>query len=70
MLHNNTISKLREMKLGTMAGLFQKQLDDRTVAELSFEDRFGMLVDAEWVTRVNRFFKNTFHKADYCAYFS
>lgn len=65
MLHNNTISKLREMKLGTMAGLFQKQLDDRTVAELSFEDRFGMLVDAEWVTRKNNHLKRLIRKADF-----
>ncbi len=53
MLTENTITKLREMHLGTMADAFKEQLTDPNIAELSFEDRFGLLVDKEWMTRKN-----------------
>jgi len=53
MLNNNTISKLREMKMGVMADAFQKQLADSAIAELSFEERVGLMVDAEWTARKN-----------------
>lgn len=65
MLHNSTISKLHEMKLGAMAASFQKQMEDPATAELSFEDRFGMLVDTEWTSRKNNRLKNLIRKADY-----
>lgn len=51
MLTNTTADKLREMKLSVMAAHFKAQLSDPAVAELSFEDRFGLLVDVEWATR-------------------
>lgn len=53
MLTENTITKLREMRLGTMADAFKEQLTVPNIAELSFEDRFGLLVDKEWLTRKN-----------------
>jgi DNA replication protein DnaC len=53
MLDNNTVTKLQEMKLSTMAAAFQRQVDDKSVIELSFEERFGMLVDSEWTFRKN-----------------
>ncbi len=53
MLDNNTLMKLHEMKLSTMAGVFRNQLMDNTVYGLSFEERFGLLVDAEWISRKN-----------------
>lgn len=65
MLQNTTVSKLHEMKLGNMAASFQEQLDDRAMAELSFEDRFGLLVDAEWTSRKNNRLKRLIHKADF-----
>jgi len=51
MLDNNTVEKLREMKLGVMAAAFKKQLADPKMAQLSFEERFGLIVDAEWAAR-------------------
>ena len=51
MLTENTITKLREMRLSAMAAAFKEQLTDPNIAELSFEDRFGLLVDKEWLTR-------------------
>jgi len=53
MLHNNTFEKLQEMKLGAMAKSFQEQMQNRAVADLSFDDRFAMLVDDEWTARRN-----------------
>jgi DNA replication protein DnaC len=53
MLDNNTVTKLREMKLGTMASAFRDQLSNRDFGEMAFEERFGILVDAEWDTRRN-----------------
>ena len=37
MLTENTITKLREMRLGTMADAFNAQLTDPNIAELSFQ---------------------------------
>ena len=53
MLDNNTISKLRDMKMGVMAKAFANQLGDNTFSQLSFEERIGLMVDAEWTSRQN-----------------
>ena len=59
MLDATTINKLHEMKLGVMAESFlqqSKELD--RYAQLSFEERFGFLVDEQWAhrksNRINR----------------
>jgi hypothetical protein len=41
------------MKLSIMADSFQKQLSNKSMNELSFEERFGLIVDAEWLSRKN-----------------
>ena len=52
MTNQTTIDKLHDMRLGTMADAFESQLQDAdTFTGLSFEDRFGMLVDTEWAKR-------------------
>ena len=48
-----TIDKLIEMKLTSMADAFRIQENDPSMKELSFEDRFGMLVDNEYTSRKN-----------------
>jgi DNA replication protein DnaC len=53
MLDNNTISKLREMKMGVMATAFRSQIGDSAFSGLSFEERVGLIVDAEWTSRQN-----------------
>jgi DNA replication protein DnaC len=53
MLHQ-TIEKLSQMKMHTMAAAFQEQLEQPSMSSLSFEDRFAMLVDREWISRENR----------------
>jgi DNA replication protein DnaC len=65
MLDNNTVRKLHEMKLSAMAAAFQKQLQDSSFADMLFEERFGMLADAEWTARKNNRLKRLIRSADY-----
>lgn len=51
MLKEQTIEKLIEMRLKSMARTFREQLSDPSYFELSFEDRFGMIVDKQWADR-------------------
>lgn len=53
MLNNQTIEKLVSMKLSSMGNEYCRQLESRDTTALSFEERFGMLVDAEWTSRHN-----------------
>jgi DNA replication protein DnaC len=53
MLNNSTATKLHEMRLSAMAAAFQRQIEDKATAELSFEERFGLLVVFEWIFRKN-----------------
>ena len=48
MLIEQTVDKLNAMKLGAMADAVQQQLQSGEAATLGFEERFGLLVDAEW----------------------
>ena len=41
------LNKLYEMHLTVMAKVFKDQLTDPNISKLSFEDRFGLLVDQE-----------------------
>jgi len=54
MLMEPTIDHLRQMRLGAMADAWLEQQKDPNIAQLSFDDRFGLLVDAERLARVNR----------------
>jgi len=51
MILQQTIEKLYEMKLFEMAKTFQRSMDDKNMAELTFSDRFSMIVDNEWLSR-------------------
>lgn len=53
MLNDNTTNKLHEMHLSVMARAFKDQLSDSKYQTMSFEDRFGLLVDTEWCIRKN-----------------
>ncbi len=48
-----TIIKLREMQLKHMAEKFSQQLNNTSFEDISFEERFSMIVDAEWSRRKN-----------------
>ena len=65
MLTETTVTKLQEMHLGNMAKAFKDQLTDHSVAELSFEDRFGLIVDQEWLCRKNNHLKRLIKNASF-----
>ena len=54
MLTEPTIEKLRALRLDAMATAWSEQQKNAEAMKLSFDERFGMLVDAEWLTRENR----------------
>ena len=48
----STVEQLREMRFSAMANEFDAQLKAlATYAQIPFEDRFGLLVNAEWNRR-------------------
>jgi hypothetical protein len=53
MLNEQTVEKLIELHLRPMAKAFREQLADPAMAGLSFEDRFGLIVDQQWSDRKN-----------------
>jgi DNA replication protein DnaC len=54
MLNQQTIEKLHLMRMRGMADAFTQQQEDLQTAQLSFEERFGLLVDRQWNWRQNR----------------
>jgi DNA replication protein DnaC len=54
MLREPTIEKLNELRLSVMAETWQQQQRDTKIGELSFDERFTLLVDAEHQARDNR----------------
>ena len=53
MLTEKTIEQLRKMKLGVIADEYERQMNDPDARILSFDDRFGMMVDLENARREN-----------------
>ena len=62
MLNQATMDMLTAMKMTAMPAEFANQLKDPTFNELGFEERLGLLVNAEWNRRqsnkLNRFIRN------------
>ena len=57
MLNEPTIEKLQTMKLYGMADAFRAQLEISESHQLSFEERFALLVDQQWLWKQNRAFE-------------
>ena len=51
MMNAVTVNRLHEMKLSSMAEILRQQAETPGIDEMSFEERFGLLVDAEWTRR-------------------
>ncbi len=51
MISTQTIDHLRAMKMNGIATEFERQLADNSFDQLGFEERFGLLIDAEWNRR-------------------
>ena len=64
MTNQSTIDKLIEMRLSSMADAFRIQMNDSTMKEVPFEDRFGMLVDVEYTNRKNNRLKKLIRQAE------
>jgi DNA replication protein DnaC len=54
MLNHQTVEKLHALRLTGMADAYRRQMEDATLAGLSFEERFGLLVDQHWTWRENQ----------------
>jgi len=54
MLNQQTLEKLHALRLTGMAEAYGKQMEDAGMASLSFEERFGLLVDQHWTWRENQ----------------
>ena len=53
MTNQSTIDKLIEMRLTSMSDAFLTQMDDPKMKDIAFEDRFGMLVDIEYLSLIH-----------------
>lgn len=65
MLNETTINKLNEMRLRAMAESLREQMQTPSYAKLSFEDRFGLIIDAEWSRRKNHQLDRLIRKATF-----
>lgn len=63
MFNQMSIDKLNMMKLYGMALAFSEQIEAPKYNELSFDERFGMIIDKEMTYRENRKLKNLLNKA-------
>ncbi len=60
-----SIEKLHQMKIHTMAVAFKEQLDQPNLSSLSFEQRFAMIVDREWAARESKKLHKRLKKAHF-----
>ncbi len=63
MNEQQTIEKLNWIKVCTMAKEYSRQLKNPEIQSLSFDERFGLLVDSEWTARQNKRLANLVRKA-------
>ena len=54
MINEPTMNKLHVMKLHGMAEPYEEQRVSSKIAQLSFEERFAMLVERQWIWKENR----------------
>jgi len=61
MLNNPTVEKLKDLKLKVMAQMLSDP--DNSLRELSFEERFGIMVENEWLAKKNSRIKRLLNNA-------
>jgi DNA replication protein DnaC len=54
MLTQPTAEKLSDLRLHALARAWQTQQEDASMQDLAFDERLGMLVEAEWLERQNK----------------
>ena len=65
MLNQQTIDKLRDLRLGGMLLALVEQEENPEYNKLSFEERVGFLVDREWTEKKSKKLKNRVSKAKF-----
>jgi DNA replication protein DnaC len=63
LLDYQTLEKLVSMRLSAMGQEYRRQLESAETGALSFEERFAMLIDAEWTARQNSRLKRLLRQA-------
>ncbi len=63
MLNEQTADKMMTMKLDAMEEAWRLQQKDPQISVLSFDERMGLLVDAQWTARENHRVKRLRHDA-------
>ena len=63
MLNEPTLEKLKTMRLEGLAAAWLEQQQQPNASELSFDERLGLLVDAEWMHRENKKMKRALSEA-------
>ena len=63
MLNQQTLEKLHALRLRGMAEAFRSQSEQDGIGELSFEERFALLVDQQWNGQQNRALERRLTKA-------
>jgi len=63
MLNEQTMDKLHTLKLNGMADAFKEQLEQHDIGHLTFEERFGLLVDRHWTWKEDRRMKRLLKSA-------
>ncbi len=54
MLYEQTVTRMEAMKLGGMVTALEEQRRQTSITDLDFEERFGMLVERQWLWQENR----------------
>lgn len=65
MINESTVSKLNELRLNAMAESYRNQLLDSSFKDLSFEERFGLIIDTEWSRRKNNKLSKLIRKSEF-----
>ena len=63
MLNQQTLEKLHALRLHGMAEGFRAQSEQTGITDLSFEERFALLVDQQWNWRQNRALEHRLRQA-------
>lgn len=65
MNEHSTIEKMKQMRMGTMAELYHKNLTEHLYREMSADELLAFLVDSEWEYRQNKSIDNLIRQAGF-----
>lgn len=64
MMNQTTVNRLHDMRLSAMAEAYHQQMEITDMSSLSFDERFGMMVDYEWSRRKSNHLSRLIRKAE------